>query len=420
MLPRVKLAAGSAFGVVRLRNGRCDCRRWLPCQPKGPVLNDKSSRARLVVLEPSKVGPQHITFIEAYLLALSAIDVDAMGIDLIYAADPTSHAALAATTRTRITWRPVSVINAEDRRWVAKGLLEVWTVMRAAWQLGPRDMLLITCLTTPALLILEIISFSFGNNRVMVVLHSELEALVNDELRSPRTWGFWSHHWSQFRRPGSRIRIAVIADYVRDALTATGIAAVARSEVELLTFPVGPSDDLPFGKGVHRVAFIGYKTWMKGFDRFEALANSGAAPNCQFNIIGAGRVENIITGASRPFDESGFLGEVAQSTLAILPYSQGYVATVSAAVLDALSTGVHIVATRRGCFEAIHREFGDDTITLYDTPEQLAALVADDAFLDRMRGGAAARRARLPASSFGTAATEADFRRLLANWGFAA
>ena len=220
--------------------------------------------------------------------------------------------------------------------------------------------------------------------------------------------------------PDSRLRIAVIADYVRDALTTTGVAAVARPKVELLTFPVGSAEGLPSGTGTHRIAFIGYKTRMKGFDHFEALANTGVAPECEFNIICAGRVENVVTGCSRPFDSTGFLGEVAKSTLAILPYIEGYVATVSAAVLDALSTGVHIVATRRGCFEAIHREFGDDTITLYDTDAELAAIVADADFLDRARAGIAARRLRLAASSFGTTATEADFRRLLADWGFAA
>ena len=92
---------------------------------------------------------------------------------------------------------------------------------------------------------------------------------------------------------------------------------------------------------------------------------------------------------------------------------------MSAAVLDALSTGVHIVATRRGCFEAIHREFGDDTITLFDTDAELAAIVGDQAFLERARAGAAARRSRLATSSFGMAATEADFRRVLGLWGFA-
>ena len=382
-------------------------------------MHEKPVPPALIVIEPSKVGTQHITLIEAYLSALIAIDIDAMGIDLVYAADPTSHAALAPATRARIGFRPIRVINAEDRRWVTKGLLEVWIVLRTIAGIGPRDMLVITCLTTPALLILEAVSFAFGRKRVMVVLHSELEALVNPALRSPRTWGFWAHHWSKLRRNGSRLRIAVIADYVRDSLTATGFAAVARPEVELLTFPVGSADGLPAASGRHRIAFIGYKTWMKGFDRFEALARDGAAPACQFTIICAGRVEDVVNGECRPFDASGFLGEVAQSTLAVLPYIEGYVASVSAAVLDALSTGVHIVATRRGCFEAIHREFGDDTITLFDTDAELAAIVGDQAFLERARAGAAARRSRLATSSFGMAATEADFRRVLGLWGFA-
>ena len=377
-------------------------------------------RARFIVQEASKVGPQHITLIEAYLRALLAIDVAARGIDIVSSADPSSHAALTPSTRDQIGSQAIKVINAEDRRWIAKGLLEVWTVMRTIAGLGPRDMLLITCLTAPALLILELLSFGFGRKRVMVVLHSELEALVDANLRSPRTWGFWSYQWSKLRRPGSRLRIAVIADYVRDALTGSGIAAVARPEVELLTFPVGTADGLAAVTGRHRITFIGYKTRMKGFEAFVQTANGCASDGREFVVVGAGHVEDVVAETSRPFDATGFLGEIARSTLAIFPYTGGYVASVSAAVLDALSTGVHIIATRRGCFEAIHREFGDETITLYDTPEELAAYVADDAFLERTRAGAAVRRSRLAGSSFGASATEADFRRLLAKWELAA
>jgi hypothetical protein len=222
------------------------------------------------------------------------------------------------------------------------------------------------------------------------------------------------------RRLGSPLRIAVLADYVRDRLDALGNPAVARSEVERLTFPVGVAENIPAATGPHRLTFIGFKTRMKGFERFEQLARANVLPNRVFNVVGAGKVEDVVTGATRPFDVSGFLGEVGQSTLAIFPYTHGYEASLSAAVLDALSTGVHIVATRRNCFEAIHREFGDASVSLYDTEAELAAIVADDAFLADTRARAAERRARLAQSSFGAAATQADFRRVLAGWGYAA
>jgi hypothetical protein len=385
---------------------------------KGLILQGKFVPARLILLEPSKIGAQHITLLEAYLRALQTIDVAAMGIELIYAADSTSHAALAPDVRAKLRHEPISVINAEHRRWIAKGLLEVQVVEKAIADLKPRDMLIVTCLTAPALLIVEALARRIGDKRVMVVLHSELESLVDPSLRSPKTWGFWSYRWSRMRRPGSPLRIAVLADYVRDRLDAIGNPALMRSEVGRLTFPVGTAEDIPATDGHHRLTFIGFKTRMKGFESFEQLARANVLPDRTFNVVCAGQVENVVTGTTRPFDSSGFLGEVGQSTLAIFPYTHGYEASLSAAVLDALSTGVHIVATRRNCFMAIHREFGDSSVTLYDTAEELSDIVANDAFLATARAGAAERRAKLAQSSFGAAATEADFRQLLAGWGF--
>jgi hypothetical protein len=376
-----------------------------------------SSSGRFIVLEPSKVGPQHITLIEAYLRALQAVDLPAMGLELVYAADPSSHAALAEDVRAGLAYEAVSVINAEDRRWIAKGLREVKVVEDAISQLGARDILLVTCLTAPALLIVEAMARRIGHKRVIVVLHSELEALFDASLRSPKSWGFWAYRWSRLRRSGSPLRVAVLAEFIRDALAETGNPAIARSEVELLTFPVAAVDAVQVADGAHRLAFIGYKTRMKGFDSFERLARASTTPNLRFEVIGAGKVENVVSGEVQPFNSGGFLGEVGQSTLAIFPYTQGYSASLSAAVLDALSTGVHIVATRRNCFEAIYREFGTDTVTLYDTESELAALIADQGFLEHCRTGAARRRSQLAGSSFGTAATQADFRRILADWG---
>lgn len=391
----------------------------LDCICQGVVLSAKSVRARLVLLEPSKVGPQHITLIEAYLRALQSIDIAAMGFGLVYAAHPSSHAALAPDVQARLVHEPVAVIDAEARRWVAKGLLEVKVVEQAIGRLGPNDVLIITCLTAPALLLIEALACRIGGKRVMVVLHSELESLVDPTLRSPTTWGFWSYQWSRLRRTGSPLRIAVLADYIRDKLDTLGNPALSRSEVELLTFPVSIAKNIPVPVGPHRLSFIGFKTRMKGFECFDLLAKANALPNRLFHVVGSGKVEDVVTGVARPFDASGFLGEVGQSTLAIFPYTYGYEASLSAAVLDALSTGVHIVATRRRCFEAVHREFGDSSVTLYDTEAELKAIIADDGFLARARAGAAERREKLPQSSFGAAATRADFRRVLADWGFA-
>lgn len=368
--------------------------------------------ANFIVLEPSKRGPQHITLIEAYLRALQSLDLPARGVELVYAADPTSFAALSDDVRAGLRHRPVDVIDAEARRWIAKGLLEVRVVRAAIRALGPGDVLLVTCLTAPALLMLELMNRMIGERRVIVVLHSEIEALFDPTLRSPRSWGFWAFRWSRLRRRNSRLQLAVIAGFIRDTLARGGEPALAADPL-VLTFPCAGGDGLPETARPYRATFIGYKTRMKRFELFEETARRLSGPGLEFNVVCNGSVETVPTGARRPYDASGFIGEVAQSAVAVFPYDQGYAVSMSAAALDAMATGVHMLATRRGCFEAIARELGPDAITLFDTGEDLVRLLSDPAFLARAAGGKAERRARLAASSFGPAATRRDFAALL-------
>lgn len=394
-------------------------------------MNGKSTAA-VVVLEPSKLGPQHITLIEAYLVALRSLDLPARGVGLVYAAHPTSFAALSGDLRAGLVHRPVDVIDADARRWVAKALLEVRVVASAIRRLGPRDVLIVTCVTAPALLILETLSRLIGRRRVVVVLHSELEALFDPTLRSPRSWGFWSHRWSRLRRRGSRLGVAVIAGFVRDALAGSGIAALAPDQVEVLTFPVGPTavpavtalTAVPAAtptavpaNGLPRVAFIGYKTRMKGFEIFVEAARRLATAGLVFDVVGAGGIETIPAGTRRPYGPGEFIGEVGASAVAFFPYEQGYDASMSAAALDALSTGVHLLATRRGCFKAIERELGPETITLVDTVDEAVERLADPAFIARAAAGKAERRERLAEFGFGMPATLRDFARLLDGFG---
>jgi hypothetical protein len=370
-------------------------------------------------MEPSKVGPQHITLIEGYLDALLALDLPARGLRLVYRADPSSHAALSAPVRGLVPLESISVIDPEARRWVAKGVEELGHLRAAVRTMGPRDILVVTCLTAPALFLAELAAQRLGTRRVVVVLHSELEALFDPGLRSVRTWGYWAHRWFRARRPASRLGIAVIAPFVRDALERGFPTTFPPNAIRLLNFPVSePTLPPPPEVGPSRVTFIGYKTRFKGFDSFASVATRLAGSGLDFVAIGAGRIEAVPGGVTRPYPPgSDFLHEVAASTVAVFPYTQGYVVTMSAAALDAVAAGVHVAATRRPCFEALAREFGPDSVTLFDTEDELVALLEDAAFLARVRAGAVARRALLAGSSFGPTATRAAFGALLDDFG---
>ncbi len=371
--------------------------------------------ARFIVLEPSKVGPQHITLLEGYLRALLAIEPEAMGYRLVYRADQSSHAALAPDVRGRVPLEPIHVINPEERRWVRKIAQEVGAVLAALDGMGPGDRLLVTCLSSPSLLVLEAVArlFGLGGRDITVVLHGEVEALFDESCRSPRSWGFWAWRWSRLRRPDSPIALAVIADFIRTALVQHDPVRFPAQAIRVLPLPISPFDGTAARLvGDHLVAFIGYRTRFKDFDRFQSIADAATGP-VRFAAIGGGRVDDL-AGVERPFDpELGFMGEVAQASVALFPYSQGYTAAMSAAALDALSTGVHIVATARPCFVALHEVFGPDHVTLFETDAEVLALLADHARLDRLRAGAAVRRARLAASPFGPAAAQRSFRALL-------
>lgn len=382
-------------------------------------MKDGAFHGRLTVLEPSKVGPQHITLIEGYLEGLLALDLRSRGLELVYQADPSSYAALSDHVRTHVLHIPIAVTNPEMRRWIRKCLEEVAHVRKTVASMGPQDILLVTCLSAPSLLILELGNWLIGEKRVTAVLHSELEALYDPHLRSPKSWGFWSHLWSQVRKPSSRLGIAVIASFIRDALEKSFPRTFSAGSVRVLPFPIVKVDAAPAAVERHRISFIGYKTRFKGFAEFESMAQRFEGSDCDFVVIGSGVVESVPSGEKRPFAEgAGFLGEVGASSVAVFPYQQGYVVTMSAAAIDTIATGVQLLATSRPCFEALADEFGTEFVTLYKSPDALFGLLSDTAFLDRARAGTTFRRANLERSCYSRKAIVEAFDSMLTGFGY--
>lgn len=367
-----------------------------------------SPAGRFIMLEPSKVGSQHVTLLEGWLRALHAIDLPARGLELVYRADSTSFAALAEDVRVRTRHEPITVLDPEQRRWVRKVFQELRAVRQSVADLGPRDLLLITCLSSPTLFLLELGNALLGTKNVTAVLHGEVEALFDFTQRDPRRWGFWAWAWARLRRPGSRLRLAVIARFIADSLAKWDPVRFGNGKVRVLPFPVLPASGPCFDEDGHLAIFIGYRTRFKGYDRFVRIAQQLGA-RMAFAAVGGGVVEAVPGGQRRPIDpRRGYHGEVARASVAIFPYSAGYVAGLSAAALDALATGVHILATPRPCFVALRDALGPDHVTLFETEAEAAAIL-DGPFLDRVRAGAESRRRGLARSPFGSGAAEAAF-----------
>jgi hypothetical protein len=160
------------------------------------------------------------------------------------------------------------------------------------------------------------------------------------------------------------------------------------------------------------VCFIGYRTRFKGFDQFEALARD--VPQARFVSIGGGVLKAVPEGSEACLkDSKGYMQSIGGCAVALFPYVGGYECSLSAAVLDALSAGVHVLATRRACFVSLAEHFGSEVVTLYDTAEEARALLADSAWLQRQRAGQAARQALLQASRFGIPGVRDCFEQLM-------
>ncbi len=315
--------------------------------------------------------------------------------------------------RAAVPLDPIKVTDPEKRRWIRKGMEEVREVLRTVETLGPDDLLLVTCLTAPALMLLEALNHRLPRGRVIAVLHSELEALFDPGLRSPRSWGFWAYRWFRMRRPGSNLGLAVIASYIRDRLEAAFPTTFPAGAIRVLPFPIVKVDARPVSQSMPRVSFVGYKTRFKGFPEFEALARrmQVAGLQAQFVTVGAGQVESAIDGTSRPFDpQAGFLGELASSAVAVFPYQQGYSVTMSAAAIDAIAAGLRLLATPLPCFAALQEAFGSDQVQLAQTVDEMAAILSSSGYLDEPADARIARMARISESEFGQGSIQAAFR----------
>ena len=362
---------------------------------------------RFIFLEPSKRDTQHITLIEGYLQALADQNI---GVSLVYRSHPSSCAALSPDLRGRLVHEPIAVIDADSRRFVAKGLLEAWQVLSSMARLRRADMMLVSCVTSPALLIIELLNRLIGSSQTVVVLHGELEGLF-EASGSIRSYGFWLRRWASVRTRSSRLGLAVIAPFIRDALVARLGGRIDPARLFLLPFPLAvPSRAANAAAG--SAVFIGYRTRLKGFDVFTRIAT--AVRSLRFEAVGNGIVETVPGGGIRQLDTpQAFGAEVARASVAVFPYSGGYQASMSAAAIDAVSAGTLVLATRLGCFTDLQKALGSDAVAIFDSEAEAISVLSARNFAKAAEAGRVARVRALAASPYGPAAVQSSFHALI-------
>jgi len=246
------------------------------------------------------------------------------------------------------------------------------------------------------------------------VLHGEVEGLFDKSLQRPRSFGYWVNTWMKSRRPESLLSLVVIDDFIRDTLVREFPDKLSAANVSIIHHPISPiylNLNNIDGQRTPSVCFVGYRTSFKGFEQFLRLASEH--PSVTFLAIGGGKVENISSGTVRYLkDEPAYLAEISKCSAALFPCISGYSCSLSAAALDALATGVHIIALDRPCFRSLASYFGDDAVTVHSSLQEVS-LELGSYLLGLKSKGRASRLESLSKSKYGLPAVQKSFEKLI-------
>lgn len=370
-------------------------------------------RRKFIFIEPSKVGSQHITLIEGYLRALTSSDSMKQSFDLVFCASNSTVASLSKAVRGQICHTPIPVMNPEKRRLVLKTFVEFSIVLRYMLTMRRGDIIFVSCVLPTTLLMLEAINGLLRRRGVIVSLHGEIEGLFDRSLKGFRSIGFWIRKWIALRRPNSPLALVVIDDFIKRKLLAEYPDKLTDTDIFVVHHPISPfsTADLPI-QSIHTVCFIGYRTRFKDFEQFRQL--SDLIPHVSFLAIGGGKVEDLRL--SRTFPISGthdYLRKISECSIAVFPYNSGYTCSLPASALDALSTGVYIVASNRPSFTSLEEYFGPEFITICCSISESIALLSDTQWIEQKRSGKARRLEKLLKSKYGPDTVRASFEKII-------
>jgi len=366
---------------------------------------------KLYFLEPSKVGVQHIYLLEGYLSALTASPQISDRFQIVLCTSKSTARNLSTEVLAKVTPKPVFVMNPEKRRLVLKSLVEFYVVFRRMLALRPQDVLLVTCVFPTSLILIEWANRLLRRRGVHVVLHGDIEGIFASSRQSWLSIGFWAKTWLRLRRPGSRISLVVLDDFIKRRLIDAAPQKLNDANIFVVQLPVTPVNSEQALAVPPTVGFLGYRTQIKSFEAFAGLP--GLLPAFRFVAIGGGKIEDIGAGTSEPLaGKDGYLAEIARCSVACFPYTAGYTASLSASALDALSTGVQILALDRPCFAELSAYFGDDVVQVVsrveDIPQVLSRLLQNQGAGDRSR-----RLQKVAGSKFAVSAVQRSFERML-------
>lgn len=370
-------------------------------------------RRRLHFIEPSKTGRYHITLIDGYLRALSGSSEILSRFDLVFHSSSLTREHLSPGMREGVAWRSIPVLDGDRRRLVSKSVVEFFTVLRLLLLAPRRDVVFVSCVLPTTLLMLELANGLLRHPNFFVVLHGEIEGAFEPTVQGVRSYGFWVLKWLAVRKRRSTLQVVMISDFARDGLLDAFEDKFDPATTHVVPHPIVPAVTGPADSAApETVCFIGYRTPFKGFEAFKRA--SDVHPGIEFEVIGGGVVEDLRTGGTRAITTNGeFLGSVSNCAAAIFPYTSGYRLSLSAAALDALATGTHMIATSRPCFLSLEKTFGPEAVTIYRSDDELDVLLRTPGWLGARAAGRRGRREAIERSGYGLSAVGRAFERLL-------
>jgi len=363
-------------------------------------------------VEPSKIGTYHISLIQGYLDALIGSGALTSRYEVILHASASTYENLSAAVRARVNFHRIAVISQDRRRLILKSLLELYAVVRVLLRRARGDIVFVSCVMPSALFLIELLASTFRTAAFFVVIHGEVEGLFQPTVGNLGSYGFWVLKWLQIRKADSPLRIVVLDDFVKCNLLAELGSKFAFGEISVIHHPIAArAAAKPNVVGDITLCFVGYRTPAKGFERFAAA--SGRHPDLKCIAIGSGRIENLRQGTFAPLENvDAYFRAISGCAAAVFPYVTGYSCALSAAVIDAISCGVHIIATNRPCFESLRAYFGANVVTIFGSQKELDLLLDHKEWLRELSRHQEQTIEMLKHSKYGIEAVRASFEAL--------
>ena len=313
----------------------------------------------IYILEPSKVGVQHLSFLESYLQTFISTKKVSKVFDINFVASKKTIDKLDKSKLKSVKLSSILVIDPLKRRLVLKTIVEALQVLKLMLTKKRDDKLLVTCLLPTSFILIEQINRLLKKSDVYVVLHGEIESLFDSSVQSVFRIGWWSRFWWKHRPVDSKIKLIVIDDFIKNGLDNICI----NSDIAVIHQPIISLNRSKPSDLISKICFIGYRTKNKGYDEFIALAEKH--PKLEFIAIGGEVIENIRTGEINTLKtHNDYLDAISSCQLALFLYTDGYRATLSGAALDAIKVGVPILSLNRPFFVSISEHLSDKLVVV--------------------------------------------------------